>query len=180
MAQSYVKKLKIDVRDALQKKGKYKNVHQVPTLEKIVVSIGIGTHMQKSKDFTSIEKNLTALTGQKPIVTKAKKAISNFKLRQGMPVGLVVTLRGEKMYGFLNKLIAIVLPRVRDFRGVPSKSFDGAGNYSLGLREQNVFTEVLQDDNLQTHGVQITFTTTATNNEEGLALLTELGMPFQK
>ncbi len=180
MAQPYVKKLQSDVTAKLLKEKKYKNIHIVPKLEKIVVSIGIGSHMQKNKNFDNIEKNLMLLTGQKPIVRNSKKAISNFKLRKDMPVGLMVTLRGEKMYGFLTKLISVVFPRVRDFRGISNKSFDGGGNYSLGLREQNVFPEVLQDDNLQTHGVQITLTTTAKNNEDGMALLTELGMPFQK
>ena len=169
-----------EVTKALVKEGSYSNLHAAPRLEKIVVSIGIGKHMQKSKDYSFFEKNLQLITGQKPVVKKSKKAISNFKLRAGMPVSVMVTLRGKRMYGFLSKFVNVVLPRVRDFRGLSLRSFDGTGNYSIGLSEQTVFPEVHQDDSLTLHGIQITLTTTAQNDDQGKEFLRKLGLPFQK
>ncbi|PIV90067.1 50S ribosomal protein L5 [Candidatus Gracilibacteria bacterium CG17_big_fil_post_rev_8_21_14_2_50_48_13] len=180
MAHQYITEYRDAIADNLMKSGAYKNKHAVPKLDKIIVSVGIGSYMQKSKDYSAIEKNLAQLTGQKPVMRKSKKAISNFKLREGMPVGLQVTLRGPRMYAFLSKLINVVLPRVRDFRGVSLRSFDGHGNYSLGLPEQTVFPEVRQDDGMLLHGVQVTFSTSATNNDDGLALLKAMAFPFQK
>jgi len=180
MSITYVDELQKEVHKKLMDSKAYANPHTAPRLEKIVVSVGIGSYMQKSKDFGPIAKNLELLTGQKPVVKLSKKAISNFKLREGMPVALMVTLRGKKMYGFLKKLISVVLPRVRDFRGLSVKSFDGSGNYSLGLKDQTVFPEVVQDDNMLLHGVQVTLSTTATNNDDGFALLSAMGMPYQK
>lgn len=179
-ALQYIVDYRDKVAETLMKSGAYKNKHAVPHLSKIVVSIGIGSYMQKSKDYSAIEKNLAQLTGQKPVMRKSKKAISNFKLREGMPVGLQVTLRGPRMYAFLSKLINVVLPRVRDFRGLSLRSFDGNGNYSMGLNEQTVFPEVKQDDGMLLHGVQITFSTTAKNNDDGMALLKSMAFPFQK
>lgn len=177
---SYQVELKENIREGLSKELNEKNIHALPHLEKVVVSIGIGSMMQKSKDFSNVANNLTVLTGQKCVVKKSKMAISNFKLRQGMPVGLMVTLRGKKMYAFVAKLIHVIFPRVRDFRGLSTQSFDGQGNYSIGLKEQTVFPEIRQDDDIMIHGVQITFSTSAKNAEEGKALLTQMGLPFQK
>lgn len=176
----YVTDYRDKVAEALMATGAYKNKHAVPKLTKIVVSVGIGSYMQRSKDYSAIEKNLAQLTGQKPVMRKSKKAISNFKLREGMPVGLQVTLRGPRMYAFVSKLINVVMPRVRDFRGMSLRSFDGHGNYSMGLNEQTVFPEVKQDDGMLLHGVQITFSTTAMNNDDGMALMKAMAFPFQK
>lgn len=176
----YVKEYKDELVKSLKKEMGVENPHAIPKLSKIVVSVGIGSMMQRSKDFSSVEKNLALITGQKPIVRKSKKAISNFKLREGMPVGLMVTLRGKAMYGFLKKLVTIVLPRVRDFRGLSTRSFDGLGNYSIGLKEHTVFPEIKQEDDLAVHGIQITFSTTANNNKDGLAFMKLAGLPFQK
>lgn len=180
MALQYISDYRDAVADNLMKSGAYKNKHAVPKLTKVIVSVGIGSYMQKSKDYSAIERNLTQLTGQKPVVRKSKKAISNFKLREGMPVALQVTLRGPRMYAFVSKLINVVIPRVRDFRGLSLRSFDGNGNYSLGFNEQTVFPEVKQDDGMLMHGVQMTFSTTATNNDDGMALLKAMSFPFQK
>lgn len=176
---AYVKEFKTDVLEALKKKYTKTNVQSLPRLDKVIVSVGIGTFMQSSRDYSQIEKNLELLTGQKPALRKAKKAISNFKLREGMPVALMVTLRGPRMYAFISKLIKVVLPRVRDFRGLPKKSFDGSGNYTIGLKEQTVFPEVRQEDGITLHGVQITFSTTAKTDEQGRALMETIGLPIQ-
>lgn len=179
MAQEiYQVALKDNIRENLSKQLNEKNPNALPKLTKVVVSVGIGSMMQKSKDFSTVANNLTMLTGQKCVVKNAKLAISNFKLRKGMPVGLMVTLRGKKMYGFVSKLINVIFPRVRDFRGLATNSFDGQGNYSIGLKEQTVFPEIRQDDDIMIHGLQITFVTTATSDEQGRALLKEMGLPF--
>lgn len=161
-------------------KFQYKSVMQVPKLNKIVLNIGIGTANDNPKALEGAVKDLTIITGQKPIVTKARKSIANFKLREGMNVGVKVTLRGERMYDFLDKLVSISLPRVRDFRGVNPKSFDGRGNYSLGLKEQIIFPEIVYDQIDAIRGMDISITTTAQTDEESKAFLELMGMPFKK
>ena len=172
---------KKEIAPKLAKKLGVKNIHAVPKVTKITINVGIGSIIQnQGKDISHIEENLAKISGQKPVITKSKKAISNFKIREDMPVGLVVTLRGKRMYDFLNKLINITLPRVRDFRGLSEKAFDGNGNYSLGLKEHVVFPEINPDDVLHLHGVQITITTSADNNDNAKALLKSLNFPFKK
>lgn len=161
-------------------KFQYKSVMQVPKLNKIVLNIGIGTANDNPKALEGAVKDLTIITGQKPIVTKARKSIANFKLREGMNVGVKVTLRGERMYDFLDKLVSISLPRVRDFRGINPKSFDGRGNYSLGLKEQIIFPEIVYDQIDAIRGMDISITTTAQTDEESKAFLELMGMPFKK
>jgi large subunit ribosomal protein L5 len=156
----------------------YKNVMQVPKLEKIVVNIGLGEAIQNAKAIDAAVGDLATITGQKPVVTKAKKSIAAFKLRAGMPIGAMVTLRGQRMYEFLDRLIAIALPRIRDFRGVSPNSFDGRGNYTLGLREQLAFAEIDYDKIDKVRGLEMSFVTTARTDEEGRRLLALLGMPF--
>lgn len=156
----------------------YKNAMQVPRLEKITVNIGVGEATQNVKAVDTAVAELTAIVGQKPVVTKAKKAIANFKLREGVPIGCMVTLRRERMYEFLDRLIHVALPRVRDFKGISDRSFDGRGNYSLGLREQVIFPEIQADKVEKTRGMTITITTTAKTDQEGRALLRFMGMPF--
>ena len=156
----------------------YKNVMQVPRVEKITVNIGVGEATQNAKAVDTAVAELTAIAGQKPVVTKAKKAIANFKLREGVPIGCMVTLRRERMYEFLDRLIHVALPRVRDFKGISDRSFDGRGNYSLGLREQVIFPEIQADKVEKTRGMTITITTTAKTDQEGRALLKFMGMPF--
>ena len=151
---------------------------QVPRLEKITVNIGVGEATQNAKAVDTAVAELTAIVGQKPVVTKAKKAIANFKLREGVPIGCMVTLRRERMYEFLDRLIHVALPRVRDFKGISDRSFDGRGNYSLGLREQVIFPEIQADKVEKTRGMTITITTTAKTDQEGRALLKFMGMPF--
>ena len=167
------------VRDELRKQFSYGNVMQVPKVEKIVVNIGMGEAIGNAKAMDAAAGDLAMITGQRPIVTKSKKAISNFRLRIGMPIGLKVTLRGERMWFFLEKLVTVALPRIRDFQGVPDKSFDGRGNYSLGLKEQLVFPEIDYDKIDRLRGMEITICTTARTDEEGRALLRGLGMPFR-
>jgi len=157
----------------------FSNVHQVPKVVKIVINRGLGEASQNAKALESSINELTVITGQKPVVTRAKKAIASFKIREGMPVGVMVTLRGEKMYAFLERLIALALPRIRDFRGISPKSFDGRGNYSLGVREQLMFPEIDYDSIDQIRGMDISIVTSAANDEEGRALLKEMGMPFR-
>ena len=164
----------------LMKHFEFKNVHQVPKLEKISINMGVGAATQNKAILDNAVKELTIIAGRKPIVTKAKKSISNFKLRAGMPIGCKVTLRGEIMYEFLDRLISIVIPRIRDFRGVSTKSFDGRGNYSLGIKEQTVFPEIEYDKIDMIRGMNITICTTAETDEEGKQLLQNLGMPFKK
>lgn len=166
---------------SLQKDLGYENIMQVPRLEKVVLNMGIGTYIRSgNKDYSILQEHLSLIAGQAPVVKNAKKAISNFKLRAGMPVGLTVTLRGDNMYNFLEKLINVVLPRVRDFRGVSAKSFDSEGNYNFGIKEHTIFPEVPQDDVVKNHGIQITVKTTAKDKDAGKALLTQMGFPFAK
>ncbi|HPR17112.1 MAG TPA: 50S ribosomal protein L5 [Candidatus Cloacimonadota bacterium] len=169
-----------EVVPALEKQFEFKNIHCVPKLVKISINMGVGVATQNKAILDNAVKDLTMITGRKPIITKAKKSISNFKLRLGMPIGCKVTLRGEIMYEFLDRLISIVLPRVRDFRGVPAKSFDGRGNYTLGIKEQTVFPEIEFDKVDAVRGMDITIVTTAKTDEEGRELLRSLGMPFKK
>lgn len=164
----------------LTKKYNYKNVMEVPKLEKIVVNIGCGDATTNSKLLEAAMKDLETITGQKPVATKAKKSIAGFKLREGQAIGCKVTLRDEKMYNFLDKLISITLPRVRDFRGISNKAFDGRGNYTLGLTEQLIFPEIEYDDVVKVRGMDIVFVTTAKTNDEALDLLKGFGMPFKK
>lgn len=166
---------------ALKKSLKVENIMEVPKVEKVVLNMGIGTYVRTgNKDFSSLQEHLSLIAGQACTIRYAKKAISNFKLRAGMPVGLSVTLRGDKMYDFLEKLIHVVLPRVRDFRGVSKKGFDTQGNYNFGIKEHTIFLEVPQDDVVKTHGIQITVKTTASSKEAGRELLTMMGFPFSK
>ena len=164
----------------LMEKYKYTTVMSVPKLEKIVINIGTGDATTNSKLLEAAMNELELITGQKPVATKAKKAIAGFKLRAGQAIGCKVTLRGEKMYNFLEKLISIALPRVRDFRGVSPKAFDGRGNYTLGLTEQLIFSEIEYDNVVKVRGMDIVFVTTAKTNEEAYDLLSELGIPFRK
>lgn len=170
-----------EIRPALQKELGVKNVNAVPKITKVVVNAGLGSmYTAGTKDFTEFVDNFKAITGQAPIVRKAKKAISNFKLREGLPNGVMVTLRGDRMYYFLDKLVNIVFPRIRDFRGISRKAFDGNGNYSVGLKEHTVFPEINPDDLARIHGLQICINTTAKNDEDAMALLTAFGFPFKK
>lgn len=164
----------------LTNKYNYKNVMEVPKLEKIVVNIGCGDATTNSKLLEAAMKDLETITGQKPVATKAKKSIAGFKLREGQAIGCKVTLRGENMYNFLDKLISITLPRVRDFRGISNKAFDGRGNYTLGLTEQLIFPEIEYDDVVKVRGMDIVFVTSAKTNAEALDLLKGFGMPFKK
>lgn len=163
----------------LMEQFNYQNIHQVPKVVKVTVNRGLGEASQNAKALESSLSEIATITGQKPVVTRAKKAIAGFKIRQGMPVGVMVTLRSERMYAFLDRLINLALPRIRDFRGVSPKSFDGRGNYTLGLREQLIFPEVDYDSIDQIRGMDISIITTAKTDEEGRALLKEMGMPFR-
>ena len=169
---------KNDAVPALREKFGYKNVMQIPKLDKVVVSMGVGEAKDNSKALDAACADLATITGQKPLVTRAKKSIANFKLRAGSAIGCKVTLRGERMYEFIDKLFNAALPRVRDFRGVPANAFDGRGNYSLGLKEQLVFPEIEYDKVDKVRGMNIAFVTTARTDEEAKALLTLLGMPY--
>ena len=164
----------------LVERFKYENIMQVPRLEKIVLNMGLGSSKENPKAIESAVKELETITGQHPIVTKARKSIANFKLREGMNVGVKVTLRGEKMYDFLDKFMNIALPRVRDFRGISSKSFDGRGNYAVGIKEQLIFPEIEYDMVDQIRGMDIVVVTTANTDEEAKELLDKMGMPFKK
>ena len=174
------KKYKEDVVQALQEKYGYKNVYEIPKLHKIVLNMGVGEACHNSKLAESIVGQLTTIAGQKALPTKAKKSIAAFKLREGMCVGSMVTLRGDRMYDFLQKLISVVLPRIRDFRGVSSKSFDGRGNYTLGLKEQTLFPEISYEDVDLVKGLNISIITTAKTDDVARELLAQLGMPFKK
>ncbi len=171
---------KNDVLPALVKEFDYDNVMQAPKLEKIIVNIGLGEAKDNPKLLESAVEEIRTITGQQPVITKARKSISNFKLREGQPIGCKVTLRGRKMEDFFDKLVNIALPRVRDFRGVPTTSFDGRGNYALGIKEQLIFPEIVFDNIEQIRGMDIIVVTTAQTDEEGRALLEKLGMPFKK
>lgn len=164
----------------MQKKFNYKSVMQVPKLDKIVINIGCGDATHNSKLLDATCNDLLQITGQKPVVTKAKKSIAGFKIREGQAIGCKVTLRGERMYNFLDKLISVSLPRVRDFRGLSPKAYDGRGNYTIGIKEQLVFPEIEFDDVVKVRGMDIVLVTTANTNEEAHALLEELGIPFRK
>lgn len=167
-----------DVVPAMMKEFGYRNAMQVPRLEKITVNVGVGEATQNAKAIDAAVAEIMTITGQKPVVTRAKKAIANFKLREGVPIGCMVTLRRDRMYEFLDRLIHVALPRVRDFKGISNRSFDGRGNYSLGLREQIIFPEIHADRVEKARGLTITITTTAKTDPEGLALLRFMGMPF--
>ncbi|MDD3241290.1 MAG: 50S ribosomal protein L5 [Bacilli bacterium] len=164
----------------LMKKNGYNSKMEVPKIEKIVINMGVGDATSNSKLIDAAVKDLEIITGQKPVVTKAKKSIAGFKVREGQSIGCKVTLRGENMYNFMDKLVSIALPRVRDFRGVSSKAFDGRGNYTLGIKEQLIFSEIEYDNIVKVRGMDIVFVTTALTNEESLDLLSGLGIPFRK
>ena len=168
-----------EIAPALKKEFKYKSSMQIPKLSKIVVNIGVGEAVQDIKNLDGAVDDLTVITGQKPVIRRAKKSISNFKLRTGMPVGCKVTLRRDLMYEFLDRLLSFAIPRIRDFRGVPGRSFDGHGNYTLGIKEQIIFPEIDFDKIDRTRGMDITFVTTADKDEEAKALLRAFGMPFR-
>lgn len=168
------------IKNDLREKFNYKNVMEIPKLEKIVINIGVGEAVSNSKALDAAVNDLTAISSQKPIITRAKKSIANFKIRENMPIGCKVTLRGEKMYEFLDKLINIAIPRVRDFRGVRATSFDGRGNYSLGIKEQLIFPEIDYDKIDQVRGMDIIMVTSAKTDEEARELLRAFGMPFKK
>jgi large subunit ribosomal protein L5 len=169
-----------EVTPALMSKFNYKSVMEVPRLEKIVVNMGVGDAVANAKSLDNAVEELATITGQKPLVTRAKKSIAGFRLREGMPIGAKVTLRGERMYEFLDKLVSVSLPRVRDFRGVSKKAFDGRGNYTLGIKEQLIFPEIDYDKVTKVRGMDIVIVTTANTDEESRELLTQFGMPFQK
>ncbi|GLY12774.1 50S ribosomal protein L5 [Bacillus badius] len=169
-----------EITPALMNKFNYKSIMQVPKVEKIVVNMGVGDAVQNAKALDTAVEELALITGQKPMITRAKNSIAGFRLREGMPIGAKVTLRGERMYEFLDKLIAVSLPRVRDFRGVSKKAFDGRGNYTLGVKEQLIFPEIDYDKVSKIRGMDIVIVTTANTDEEARELLTQIGMPFQK
>ena len=175
-----LKRYKEEVVPFLMNEFKYKNVNEVPKLVKIVLNMGLGDVKDNSKSFNTAVDELTLIAGQKAVATKAKKAISNFKVREGMKIGAKVTLRGRRMYEFFDRLTAIALPRVRDFRGISDKSFDGRGNYSMGIKEQLIFPEISYDKVEKIRGLDISFITTAKSDEEAKALLKALGLPFAK
>jgi large subunit ribosomal protein L5 len=172
------KKYTDEVIPAMMKEFGYRNPFQVPRLEKVTVNVGMGEAIQNNKILDTVVGEVMAITGQKPVITRAKKDISNFKLRKGIPIGCMVTLRRERMYEFLDRLIRVALPQMRDFKGVAGRAFDGRGNYSLGLREQVVFPEIKVDAVEKVHGLTVSVVTTAKSDREGRALLTHLGMPF--
>jgi large subunit ribosomal protein L5 len=176
LKEKYVK----EITPALMSKFNYKSVMQVPKLEKIVINMGVGDAVQNAKALDNAVEELATITGQKPVVTRAKKSIAGFRLREGMPIGAKVTLRGERMYQFLDKLVSVSLPRVRDFRGISKKAFDGRGNYTLGIKEQLIFPEIDYDKVSKVRGMDIVIVTTANTDEESRELLTQFGMPFQK
>jgi large subunit ribosomal protein L5 len=168
-----------EVIPAMVKEFSYKNVMEVPKVQKVVLNVGLGEAIQNIKLLDAVQKELSIITGQKAVVTKAKKSIASFKLRQGVPIGCKVTLRGDRMYEFLDRLISLSLPRIRDFKGVSGRSFDGRGNYSLGLKEQFIFPEIEYDKVEIAHGLDVTICTSAKTGKEGKALLSYLGMPFR-
>ncbi len=175
-----IARYRTEVVPALVKEFSFKNPHQAPKLVKIVVNMGLGEALNNNKILDSAVDQLAAITGQKPVITRARKSIANFKLRQGQAIGAAVTLRSHRMYEFMDRLINVALPRVRDFKGVSSKAFDGKGNYTLGVREQIIFPEINYDQIEKVKGLNITFVTTARNDEQGLALLRQFGMPFRQ
>lgn len=180
MASRLQEKYNNEVAPALMEKFGYKNVMQIPKLEKIVINMGVGDARENPKGLEKAVEELEIISGQRPVITKAKKSVANFKLREGMPIGTKVTLRGDKMYYFMDKLVSVSLPRVRDFRGVSANSFDGRGNYSLGIKEQLIFPEIVYDKIDKVRGMDIVFVTTAKTDEEARELIKLLGMPFSK
>jgi len=164
----------------IMKESNYKNIMEVPKLTKITVNMGVGSALQNIKELESAADDLAKITGQKPVITKAKKSIASFKLREGSPIGCMVTLRGNRMYEFLDRLLSVAIPRVRDFRGLSKKSFDGHGNYTIGIKEQLIFPEVSYDNILSVKGMNITINTTARNDKEALSLLEKFGFPFKR
>ncbi len=180
MASRLQEKYNNEVAPALMEKFGYKNVMQIPKLEKIVINMGVGDARENPKGLEKAVEELEIISGQRPVITKAKKSVANFKLREGMPIGTKVTLRGDKMYYFMDKLVSVSLPRVRDFRGVSANSFDGRGNYSLGIKEQLIFPEIVYDKIDKVRGMDIVFVTTANTDEEARELIKLLGMPFSK
>ena len=170
---------KNEIISKLTEEFQYTNIMAVPKLEKIVLNVGVGESIQDKKVLNTIVSNMALITGQKPVTTKAKKSISNFKLREGMPIGCKVTLRGRIMYEFLDRLVTLALPRTRDFQGVPDKSFDGRGNYTMGIKEHTIFPEIDTDKVTKMHGMDVTFVTSAATDEEAYALLKHFGMPFK-
>jgi large subunit ribosomal protein L5 len=174
-----LKKYRKEVIPLMMKQFSYKNHMEVPRLEKIVVNVGMGKATQDVKLLDAASKEIAAITGQRPVITRAKKSIAGFKLRQGMSIGCTVTLRGDRMYEFLDRLTNMALPRIRDFKGVSPKSFDGCGNYTIGIKEQLIFPEIEYDKVVSVHGMDIIIVTTARTDEEGKALLSYLGMPFR-
>ena len=177
---TYKKLYNEEIAPALMKKFNYKSTMEIPKVEKIVINMGVGEAARDSKFIEAAVKDLELISGQKPVITKARKSIAGFKIREGQEIGAKVTLRGEQMYNFMEKLIRVSLPRVRDFRGVSNKAFDGKGNYTLGIKEQIIFPEIEYDQVLKVRGMDIVFVTTAKTNEEALELLSGFGMPFRK
>ncbi|MBB6455175.1 large subunit ribosomal protein L5 [Salirhabdus euzebyi] len=169
-----------EIVPSLMEKFNYDSVMEVPKVEKIVINMGVGDAVQNAKALDNAVEELTLISGQKPVVTRAKKSIAGFRLREGMPIGAKVTIRGERMYEFLHKLVAVSLPRVRDFRGISNKAFDGRGNYTLGVKEQLIFPEIEYDKVDKVRGMDVVIVTTANTDEEARELLTQLGMPFKK
>jgi len=180
MMNSLKKRYEEEIASSLVSKFNYSSVMEVPKLEKIVINMGVGDAVQNSKALDTAVEELALISGQKPLITKAKKSIAGFRLREGMPIGAKVTLRGERMYEFLQKLVSVSLPRVRDFRGISKKSFDGRGNYTLGVKEQLIFPEINYDKVSKVRGMDIVIVTTANTDEEARELLGQMGMPFQK
>lgn len=180
MANRLQEKYKNEVVPSMIEKFNYSSVMQAPKLDKIVINMGVGDAVSNAKNLENAVEELTLIAGQKPVITTAKKSIAGFRLREGMPIGTKVTLRGERMYEFFDKLVTVSLPRVRDFRGISNRSFDGRGNYTLGIREQLIFPEIDFDKVSKVRGMDIVIVTTADSDEESLELLTQLGMPFQK
>ncbi|HZP26431.1 MAG TPA: 50S ribosomal protein L5 [Dehalococcoidia bacterium] len=180
MAPRLKERYKEEIVPAMMKEFSYSNVMEVPRLQKVVVNVGVGEAIANPKALDSATEDISAITGQKPVVTKAKRSISNFKLREGMSIGLTVTLRGDRMYEFMDRLVSAALPRIRDFQGVSSNSFDGRGNYGLGIREQVIFPEIDYSQIDHIRGLQVNVITTARNDEEGKRLLQLIGMPFAR
>jgi large subunit ribosomal protein L5 len=169
-----------DILPALMKEFKYTSVMQAPRVVKVVINVGLGEAIQHAQALDAAQQDIAAISGQHPVTTKARKSIANFKLRQGMPIGVMVTLRGKRMYEFLDKLISVSLPRIRDFQGLNRNAFDGMGNYTLGLKDQTIFPEILYDKVDKVRGLEICIVTTARNNAEGLRLFELMGMPFSR
>jgi len=180
MAPRLKERYRSEIIPEMQRQFSYRNVMQVPRVEKVTVNIGLGEARENARAIETATADIATITGQKPVVTRAKRAISNFKIRENMPVGVAVTLRGDRMYEFLDRLLNVALPRIRDFHGVPVKAFDGRGNFSLGLREQLIFPEIDYDKVDRIRGMQVNIITTAKNDEEGRRLLELMGMPFAK